>query len=143
MLVPLGDADALSQSVLNLLNNAVKYSGEVKRIRVSARAADGHVDIAIADNGIGIPKREHKKIFEKFYRVSTGLVHDTRGSGLGLALVKHIVEAHRGEILVESTPGKGSQFTIRLPIAGSRKVVLDSPAEAGSGGYRIADNLDN
>ena len=67
---------------------------------------------------MGIPAAEQGKIFEKFYRVSTGLVHDVKGSGLGLSLVKHIVEAHRGRVTVESEPGRGSTFTILLPAAG-------------------------
>jgi len=137
-----GDRDALSQAVLNLLNNAVKYSGEIKSLTISARVSGDFVAIGVTDNGIGIPKREQKKIFEKFYRVSTGLVHDTKGSGLGLALVKHIVEAHHGEVLVESTPGKGSQFTIKLPITRPDGATREAP-ELGSGGYRVADNFDN
>jgi signal transduction histidine kinase len=80
-------------------------------------ARDAHIAIEIADQGIGIPRSEQRKIFEKFYRVNTGLVHNTKGSGLGLALVKHIVEAHRGQVLVDSAPGKGSRFTILIPIA--------------------------
>jgi signal transduction histidine kinase len=110
------DAGALSQAVLNLLNNAVKYSAEVKKVGVRVARRDSHVAIEVADCGIGIPRSEHEKIFEKFYRVSTGLVHNTKGSGLGLTLSKHIVEAHRGRILVDSQPGAGSRFTILLPI---------------------------
>ena len=106
------DRDSISQAVLNLLNNAVKYSGEEKEIRVIVRKQSRNIAIDVADRGIGIARSQHEKIFEKFYRVSTGLVHNSKGSGLGLALVKHIVESHHGEVLVESAPGRGSRFTI-------------------------------
>ena len=71
----------------------------------------------MTDSGIGIPHEEQGKIFEKFYRVSTGLVHDVKGSGLGLSLVKHIVEAHRGNVTVQSQPGRETIFTICLPVS--------------------------
>lgn len=109
------DPDAMSQAVLNLINNAVKYSDEIKRVEVRVRSAGSHVAVEVADHGVGIPASEQRKIFEKFYRISTGLVHDRKGSGLGLALVEHIVKAHRGEIRVESTIGKGSRFTVLIP----------------------------
>jgi signal transduction histidine kinase len=109
------DPDAISQAILNLLNNAVKYSDKTRQITVTVHAAAPSVLVEVADRGIGIPLSEQKRIFEKFYRVSTGLVHETKGSGLGLALVKHIVEAHHGHVSVESAPGKGSRFTIELP----------------------------
>jgi signal transduction histidine kinase len=109
------DPDAISQAILNLLNNSVKYSDGTKHITVEVQARDGGVVVEVADRGIGIPISEQNRIFEKFYRVSTGLVHETKGSGLGLALVKHIVEAHHGRVSVESSPGRGSRFTIWLP----------------------------
>ena len=137
------DRDSISQAILNLLNNAIKYSAETKSILVSVRLREGNIEIVVADKGIGIPRSELKKIFEKFYRVSAGLVHDTRGSGLGLALVKHIVEAHGGDILVDSTPGKGSQFTIVLPVPGSEKASEAGRDKLGTGGYRVAENLDS
>ena len=94
----------------------MKYSDRIKHISVAVLARNGGVVVEVADRGIGIPASEQKRIFEKFYRVSTGLVHETKGSGLGLALVKHIVEAHRGRVSVESAPGKGSRFTLWLPV---------------------------
>jgi len=119
------DREAMAQAILNLLNNAMKYSGGVKRIAVRAEPRGQNVAIEIADSGIGIARAEQRKIFDKFYRVSTGLVHDTSGTGLGLAIVKHIVEAHRGRIFVDSVPGKGSRFTILLPV--------DKAEDAGPG----------
>ncbi len=111
------DREAISQALLNLLDNAVKYSGAAEEREVVVRVwqKGACVFISVADHGVGIPAEEQKKIFEKFYRVSTGLVHDVKGSGLGLSLVKHIVEAHRGTVEVESAPGRGSTFTISLP----------------------------
>ena len=109
------DADALAQAFVNLLDNAVKYSGSSTEITVQVAEKDEYVTISVTDRGIGIPAEEQGKIFEKFYRVSTGLVHDVKGSGLGLSIVKHIVDAHHGFVAVESEPGAGSTFTIYLP----------------------------
>jgi signal transduction histidine kinase len=110
------DPEALSQAVVNLLNNATKYSEDAKKIEVAVAAKDSQIVIEVADHGIGIPQSDQQKIFDKFYRVSTALVHNTKGSGLGLALVKHVVEAHGGRVLVDSEPGRGSRFTILIPI---------------------------
>jgi signal transduction histidine kinase len=98
-------------------DNAFKYSGEVKQLSITAKIFGSDLSIEIADHGIGIPRAEQAKIFEKFYRVGNGLVHDVKGSGLGLSLVKHIIEAHKGTISVESDVGKGSRFTILLPLS--------------------------
>jgi signal transduction histidine kinase len=111
------DPDAIALALTNLLDNAIKYSGDVKEINVGVTQSDGFVAMAITDRGIGIAADEQEKIFEKFYRVSTGLVHDVKGSGLGLSLVKHIVVAHQGKITVRSKPGEGATFTIQLPVA--------------------------
>jgi signal transduction histidine kinase len=111
------DPDAIALALTNLLDNAIKYSGDVKEINVGVTRSDGFVAIAITDRGVGIAADEQEKIFEKFYRVSTGLVHDVKGSGLGLSLVKHIVVAHQGKITVRSKPGEGATFTIQLPVA--------------------------
>jgi signal transduction histidine kinase len=113
------DPDALSQALLNLLDNAIKYSGSAKEIRVRLGEENGFITISVVDYGIGIPRQEQEKIFERFHRVSTGLVHDVKGSGLGLSIVKHIVEAHQGRVTVESQLNKGSTFTIHLPHCGA------------------------
>lgn len=131
------DADAIAQAVLNLLNNALKYSGNSRSIEVNVEARDGQIAIAVIDHGIGIPRAEQEKIFEKFYRVSNDLVHTVRGTGLGLALVKHIVDAHNGKILVDSAPGKGSRFTILLPC---HAVAASSAEQSASKGYFIAES---
>lgn len=109
------DKDAIAQVLMNLLDNAVKYSNGEKEIDVSVDAKVGEARIAVRDRGIGIAAHEQKKIFEKFYRVGSGLVHDVKGSGLGLSIVQHVVEAHSGRVEIESAPGQGSTFTIVLP----------------------------
>jgi signal transduction histidine kinase len=111
------DRDAMAQAISNLLDNAIKYSGKVKQLSITTETLGSNLSIQIADRGIGIPRAEQAKIFEKFYRVGNGLVHDVKGSGLGLSLVKHIIEAHQGTISVESEVGQGSCFTILLPLA--------------------------
>ncbi|HSO76659.1 MAG TPA: HAMP domain-containing sensor histidine kinase [Blastocatellia bacterium] len=126
------DADAITQALLNLLDNAVKYSGPSKSIKVRLAREEGWVVISVADRGVGIPRDEHDRIFERFHRVGTGLVHDVKGSGLGLAIVKHVVEAHGGCVAVQSEPGRGSTFTVRLPIRAEpeRSSVLNAPVSS-------------
>ena len=109
------DADALTLVLTNLLDNASKYSAADTSITVRLGQVRDGVTLAVSDEGLGIARAEQPKIFEKFYRVSTGLVHDVKGSGLGLAIAKHIVEAHGGQLTVESDLGRGSTFTIHLP----------------------------
>ena len=123
------DPEALSQALINLINNAIKYSPEQKRISIAARRDGDRVLLSVSDSGIGIPKAEQKKIFEKFYRAESSLVHTTKGSGLGLALVRHIVEAHGGEVELSSAPDEGSTFTIVLPLRGAVRKV-DEPVAA-------------
>jgi signal transduction histidine kinase len=110
------DREAIARSLLNLVNNALKYSKEQKYIGVRVYRTNGSVNLEVQDHGIGIPPNEQEKIFEKFYRCGDPLVHNIKGSGLGLSLVRHIARAHGGEVLVESTPEKGSKFTIALPL---------------------------
>jgi len=110
------DREAIARSLLNLVNNAVKYSATEKYLGVNLYRHNGGVNLEVVDHGIGIPAKEQPKIFEKFYRVGDPLVHNTKGSGLGLSLVRHIVQAHGGEVAVESEPGQGSKFIITLPV---------------------------
>jgi signal transduction histidine kinase len=110
------DREAIARSLLNLVNNAVKYSATEKYLGVNLYRHNGGVNLEVVDHGIGIPAREQPKIFDKFYRVCDPLVHNTKGSGLGLSLVRHIVQAHGGEVAVESEPGHGSKFIITLPL---------------------------
>ena len=120
------DREAMARSLLNLVNNALKYSQDRKYIGVNLYRDNGSVKLEVVDQGIGIPHQEQQKIFEKFYRVGDPLVHNTKGSGLGLSLVRHIVQAHGGEVSVDSAPGQGSKFTIVLPV----KPVLNNGSAA-------------
>jgi signal transduction histidine kinase len=110
------DKDAISQVLLNLLSNAVKFSDNRKYIGVEVRKNSTSALISVTDHGMGISKEQLKKIFDKFYRVPTPEVKETRGNGLGLTLAKHIIEAHGGSIEVESEVDKGSKFTIIIPL---------------------------
>ena len=110
------DAKAVEEALANLIDNAIKYSKKNKSITVTTYRKDQSISIEVSDKGIGISTEDQKKIFEKFYRVSTGLVHDTKGSGLGLTLVKHIMDGHHGDVLIESKPDEGSKFTLVFPI---------------------------
>ena len=110
------DREAIARALLNLVNNAIKYSADEKFLLVRLYRTNGNVKLEVVDRGIGIARRDQAKIFEKFYRTCDPLVHNTKGSGLGLSLVRHITKAHGGEVEVESTPGKGSKFTLSLPL---------------------------
>jgi two-component system phosphate regulon sensor histidine kinase PhoR len=110
-----GDVFHLTHLFNNLLDNANKYSPSNPRIHVSVKDQGSAVQIRLQDQGIGMSRDAVKKIFDKFYRVPTGNVHDVKGFGLGLSYVKTMLEAHKGDIQVQSEPGKGSTFTINLP----------------------------
>jgi signal transduction histidine kinase len=110
------DRDAIEQAVLNLLSNAMKYSGDSRQIALRLSSRDGEALIQVMDRGLGIPPEEHALIFEKFYRARAHEHRAISGTGLGLALVSHIAAAHGGRVDVESAVGKGSTFTMRLPL---------------------------
>ena len=102
----------MSEAIINLLENGIKYSVDRKEIIIITGQEGNFVYVEISDKGIGISEESQKKIFDKFYRVSDGLVHNTKGTGLGLTLVKHIMDAHRGEIKVNSKLNEGSSFKL-------------------------------
>jgi two-component system, OmpR family, sensor histidine kinase SenX3 len=112
-----GDEAMLEMAVHNLIANAIQYSPDASRVGVGVSVADGIVEIAVTDQGIGIPEDELDRVFERFFRVDPARSRNTGGSGLGLAIVKHVVQNHGGDIRVWSQPGRGSTFTIRLPEA--------------------------
>ena len=115
------DSDAILQALSNLLDNAVKYSSDRREILVRLECSADAAIISVRDHGVGISREEQVKIFERFHRVSTGLVHNVRGSGLGLSIVHHIVKAHSGEVSVASEPGHGSTFFVRLALVGDHQ----------------------
>jgi signal transduction histidine kinase len=112
----LADSDALQQAILNLLTNAMKYSGDSRRIGLRIDRENGHARIHVIDQGVGIAPEEQGRIFESFYRVLTAENQQIPGTGLGLTIVAHIAKAHGGAVEVASRLGHGSSFTIRLPI---------------------------
>ena len=112
-----GDERQLVSAVVNLLENAVKYSDERAPVEIGATASDGLIDIVVRDRGVGIPAKDLERIFERFYRVDRARSRDTGGTGLGLSIVRHVATNHGGEVLVDSQEGLGSTFTLRLPRA--------------------------
>ncbi len=113
--VVMGDRTHLGNAFCNLVENAVKYSGNNLRISIRTSNSGTNLLVAVADEGIGIDKEYHKKVFDKFFRVPTGDIHDVKGFGLGLAYVKKIVEMHGGTVDLTSEKGKGTLFTIAIP----------------------------
>ncbi len=110
------DAGAVGQALANLVDNAIKFSAERKWLGIHADTQAGYLTLTVADKGIGIPLAELQKIFQKFYRVGRSETQGRRGSGVGLALVRHVALAHGGRVTVESRPGEGSRFTLWLPL---------------------------
>lgn len=126
------DREAIARSLLNLVNNALKYSANEKFLGVKLYRSNGDIKLEVVDRGIGIARNEQSKIFEKFYRVGDPLVHNTKGSGLGLSLVRHIAQAHGGEVQVESTPGKGSRFILSLPLTANMQQAENGTASGAT-----------
>jgi two-component system phosphate regulon sensor histidine kinase PhoR len=110
-----GDATHIASIIHNLLDNANKYSPELPKINVSTKNVPLGLEITVQDHGLGISKEARKHIFDKFYRVHTGNIHDVKGFGLGLSYVKAIMTAHKGQLEVKSEPGKGSAFILVFP----------------------------
>jgi two-component system phosphate regulon sensor histidine kinase PhoR len=117
-----GDKVHLVNVVTNLLDNAIKYSGGTPDIAVQMRNSDKQFMLSVKDKGIGISKDNQKKVFDRFYRVSTGNVHDVKGFGLGLSYVKLIIEQHGGYIGLSSELNKGTQFDIKLPLHSEKQI---------------------
>ena len=113
----LADRAMLSQALLNLLQNAAKYGGDGREIDLTCRAEQGRIAVSVADKGPGIPRRERRRIFERFYRIDERLNRKQEGSGLGLAIVRHVVQAHGGTVVVRNRPDGGAEFSILLPVA--------------------------
>ena len=124
------DREAIARALVNLVNNALKYSDNEKFLGVKLYREQSVLKLEVSDRGIGIERHEQTRIFEKFYRTCDPLVHNTKGSGLGLSLVQHITHAHGGEVEVESTPGRGSKFTLSLPLAGATQAA--TPGTTGA-----------
>jgi two-component system phosphate regulon sensor histidine kinase PhoR len=112
-----GDPERLATAVDNLLQNAVKFSPGPPQIEVSTGRDDGRITVVVRDHGIGIPPQARKRLFEKFYRVNDPQLHNVSGTGIGLYLVRQVVESHGGQVRVESQPGDGASFEIDLPAA--------------------------
>lgn len=119
----MGDGELLTVAVKNLVENAIQYSDRKQSVGIGVTTRNGHVDIIVTDQGVGIPADEQSRVFERFYRVDESRDRTTGGTGLGLSLVKHIALSHRGEVTLFSQPGVGSTFTMRLPR------LVDTPKE--------------
>jgi signal transduction histidine kinase len=123
------DKDAIRQVLLNLLSNAVKYSDSMRHVVVRAFRRDAELGLQVEDHGIGIDPAEQQRIFEEFYRVETPLASQRGGMGIGLTLARRLAEAHGGRVSVESQRGRGSRFTLWLPL----EPAAARPAQAGGG----------
>jgi len=108
------------RAITNLIDNAVRYSDQDQQVTVGVEVFGETAVISVKDDGVGIPRAELERVFERFYRVDRARSRETGGTGLGLAIVRHVAENHGGRVLVESKPGKGSTFTIELPLPAKR-----------------------
>jgi signal transduction histidine kinase len=143
------DGTAIQQALVNLIDNAIKHSPSGEEVVVSLdlpnpQSALRNLQLSVSDSGPGIPATEHEKIFERFYRLGSELRRETPGVGIGLSIVKHVVEAHGGRVQLESEVGQGSRFTMELPInvppASRREEPVENPVSPGkSRGARISD----
>ncbi|MDQ1294609.1 MAG: two-component system, OmpR family, sensor histidine kinase SenX3 [Actinomycetota bacterium] len=131
--VVFGDHNLLVTAVRNLVDNAISYSPEATRVGVGVRRGEGLVEIAVSDQGIGIPLADQDRIFERFYRIDPARSRATGGTGLGLSIVKHVAANHGGEVKLWSVLGQGSTFTLRLPETGSASAVATSENTVDSG----------
>lgn len=111
------DDDAVAQALMNLLDNALKYSPDGTPIEVAAAVIEHEVVVSVKDHGIGIPGEEQRRVFERFHRVGSSLIHDVKGSGLGLSIVEHVMHAHGGRVTLSSSLGRGSEFRLHFPLA--------------------------
>jgi two-component system phosphate regulon sensor histidine kinase PhoR len=116
------DMNAILQVFYNLVDNAIKFSGTSKQIDVSLLTQDGELLFCVRDYGIGISAKDHEKIFERFYRAEEPQSMGIKGSGIGLTIVKKIVEAHKGRLTLESRPGEGSTFCVHLPVSNKKEL---------------------
>ncbi|MGL5817308.1 MAG: sensor histidine kinase [Phycicoccus sp.] len=132
-----GDAELLATAVANLLANAVNYSDERTHVGIGARRVGDTVEVAVTDQGQGIPVAEQGRIFERFYRIDAARSRATGGTGLGLAIVKHICANHGGDVSVWSREGRGSTFTMRLPAAGDQSAVDESADDPAPGSVAV------
>lgn len=130
----MADSELLAHALFNLLHNAYKYGGRPPWIRVGARVRDGKVEISVADNGPGIPRRERRRIFRRFYRIDDRLSGPQQGTGLGLAIVRHVVRAHGGRIRVREREGGGAELVIVLPVKEPSEAMPPAGAEPGDRG---------
>jgi len=112
----IADKDAMVTVLVNLLDNAYKYTNDDKQIELRVYSEDSYICFAVKDNGLGMTRRQIKRIFDRFYQADSSLSRRAEGTGLGLSIVKFIIDAHKGQITVDSKPGKGSKFNIRLPV---------------------------
>jgi signal transduction histidine kinase len=117
------DPDHFETIVSNLVDNAVKYSFDEKYIKISLKRTGNGISLIVRDKGIGIPKKSHSRIFEKFYRLEDSMTAKTKGHGLGLSIVKSLVELNNGTIHIESTPNEGTTFIVEFPIHDTESVV--------------------
>ncbi len=137
-LVVRGVEAQLATAVTNMLANAVAYSPEGTKIAVGTRARSGFAEIAVTDSGIGIPRADRARVFERFYRVDQSRASSTGGTGLGLAIVKHVATNHGGSVAVWSEEGLGSTFTLRVPLAPTAPVPTPTTDPAGRSADRVA-----